>query len=87
MKRPRQRKLAIKPCITGTNCGPTNYELYGAEHTGAYEARGIFGQRIYVNPKEKLVILTLSARPKPDGPVRDTVNDYDFYKAVIEALR
>jgi len=54
-------------------------------HEGAFLARGIFGQSIYLNPQEKLVIVVWSARPKPGGPT--TVNDEDFYAAVVKALR
>ena len=54
-------------------------------HEGAYEARGIFGQQIYVNPRENVVIAIWSARPKPLG--RNTVADRDFYAALCEAVR
>jgi len=57
----------------------------GAIHAGAYEGWGIHGQHLYINPKEKLVILALSARPKPTG--MDAVSDHDFFAGVIEALR
>jgi CubicO group peptidase (beta-lactamase class C family) len=33
-----------------------------AIHIGAFEAIGIFGQHMYINPKEKLVIVLLHAR-------------------------
>ena len=54
-------------------------------HEGAYEALGIFGQQIYINPRENVVIAIWSARPKPTG--KTTVNDQDFYAAVCEAVR
>ena len=60
-------------------------ESEGALHQGAYQARGIFGQTIYVNPTENLVIAFWSARPKPLG--KTTVSDYDFMGAIIKALR
>ena len=56
-----------------------------AIHKGAFEAIGIFGQHIYMNPRENVVIALWSARPKPLG--KTTVDDYDFYAAVCEALR
>lgn len=34
---------------------------------GTYDARGIFGQKIHVDPKHRLVIVTLSNWPKPTG--------------------
>jgi hypothetical protein len=52
---------------------------------GAFEARGIFGQHLYLNPKEGLAIVVLSARPKPDA-VRRALSDTDFFGAVAEAL-
>jgi CubicO group peptidase (beta-lactamase class C family) len=53
-------------------------------HEDAFLARGIFGQSLYLNPREKLVIVVWSARPKPSGP--STINDEDFYAAVADAL-
>ena len=51
---------------------------------GAFMARGIFGQFIYVNPKEKVVVVVLSARPKPRI---NPISDEDFFAAVVKALR
>ena len=54
-------------------------------HAGAFQALGIFGQHIYINPVEHLVIVVLSARPKPTGsPVLD---DLSFFASVARALR
>jgi hypothetical protein len=53
-------------------------------HEGAFLARGIFGQFIYLNPKEHLVIAVWSARPKPTGT--NTINDEDFFAAMVKAL-
>src|SRR5882672_1416925 len=53
-------------------------------HDGAFQAIGIFGQHMYINRKENLVIVVLSARPKPTGS--DVVNDADFFAAVAKAL-
>jgi CubicO group peptidase (beta-lactamase class C family) len=52
---------------------------------GSYEAVGIFGQSIYVNPKEKLVIVTNSAWPEADAEKYYVVTDA-YQKAVIKAL-
>jgi hypothetical protein len=54
-------------------------------HAGSFSARGIFGQFIYINPTEKLVIVVLSARPKPLGS--QVVTDNDFFAAVAKALQ
>jgi len=54
-------------------------------HEGAFEARGIFGQHVYMNPRENVVIAIWSALPKPTG--KAVVRDYDFFAAVSEALR
>lgn len=56
----------------------------GDIHAGAYEARGIFGQHLYVNPQRRLVIAVWGAtdRPVPEDPVAH----YDFFAAVCAAL-
>jgi CubicO group peptidase (beta-lactamase class C family) len=54
-------------------------------HRGAFQAVGIFGQHLYINPAEKLVIVVLSARPKPTGAT--AVDDSVFFGAVAHALR
>lgn len=53
-------------------------------HEGAFLARGIFGQSIYINPAASVVVVVWSARPKPTGT--NTINDEDFYAAVVRAL-
>jgi CubicO group peptidase (beta-lactamase class C family) len=55
-------------------------------HRGAFEARGIFGQHLYINPAQKVVIVVLSARPKPDAP-SSPVDDKAFFAAVARALQ
>jgi len=54
-------------------------------HDGAFQARGIFGQQLYINRKEKVVIVVLSARPKPTGLT--AVDDSVFFGAMVKALR
>ena len=54
-------------------------------HQGAFEARGIYGQHIYVNPNEKLVIVVLSARSKPTGAT--VLDDTAFFAAVARSVR
>ncbi|MFZ1084910.1 MAG: serine hydrolase [Terracidiphilus sp.] len=54
-------------------------------HQGAFEAQGIFGQFIYINPKEKLVIVVLCARSKTVGVTG--VDDDSFFAAVAHELQ
>jgi len=51
---------------------------------GAFAARGIFGQFLYVNPKRKIVIAVTSARSKPR--FAEVVLDNDFFNAVVDAI-
>ena len=51
---------------------------------GAYSARGIFGQYLYVNPAQRVVIVVWSARSKPKGA--EAIADNDFFNAVVAAL-
>ncbi len=53
-------------------------------HRDAFYAVGIFGQSIYINPRENVVVVVWSARPKPTGS--NTINDEDFFAAVVKAL-
>jgi CubicO group peptidase (beta-lactamase class C family) len=55
-------------------------------HQGAFRASGIFGQHIYINQREKLVIVVLSARPKPDSAL-SVVEDLPFFSAMARALQ
>ena len=57
----------------------------GTINEDAFEARGIFGQHIYVNPREKVVVVVWGALPKPTG--KNLVRDNDFFAAVSQALR
>jgi CubicO group peptidase (beta-lactamase class C family) len=53
-------------------------------HRDAFEARGIFGQHLYINSRERLVIVLLSARPKPTGST--VLDDSAFFAAVARTL-
>jgi CubicO group peptidase (beta-lactamase class C family) len=55
-------------------------------HHEAFQAIGIFGQHLYINPNEKLVIVVLSARPKPDSSTH-ILSDVAFFAAVARALQ
>ena len=51
-----------------------------------FEARGIYGQFLYVNPAEEVVIVMTSVWPRPrdDGLEPET---YAVFDAFIKALR
>ncbi|WP_242621487.1 serine hydrolase domain-containing protein [Pigmentiphaga kullae] len=51
----------------------------------AFYATGIFGQNIYINQKEKVVIVTWGAQSKPTGA--GVVNNTAFFDAVVKALQ
>jgi CubicO group peptidase (beta-lactamase class C family) len=59
---------------------PKNYPALA----GAFEAIGIFGQHMYINRRANLVIVVLSAQPKPTGST--LVEDDAFFAAVTAAL-
>ena len=56
-----------------------------ARRDGAFEANGIFGQHIYINPAAHLVIVVWGAQTKPTGA--HVVDDWKFFEAVAEQLR
>lgn len=56
----------------------------GSFADGAFSARGIFGQYIYINPTRQLVVVVLSARAKPKGS--EVIADNDFFNSVVEAV-
>jgi CubicO group peptidase (beta-lactamase class C family) len=57
----------------------------GNNETGAFSACGLFGQYIYVNPAERVVIVVWSARSKPLGA--EVIEDNDFFNALVAELR
>jgi len=52
---------------------------------GAFEANGIFGQHIYINPAVQLVIVVWGAQTKPTGGA--IIDDWKFFDAVAAQLR
>jgi CubicO group peptidase (beta-lactamase class C family) len=52
---------------------------------GTYQARGIFGQAILLNPREDLIIVTSSAWPQATGPGFNAVSNA-YFAAVTKAL-
>ena len=82
---------AGSPKVVGGKSVDYGYMLWpiangkGTIHEGAFEAVGIFGQHVYVNPREQVVIAVWGALPKPTG--KEVVDDNDFFAAAAEALR
>lgn len=56
----------------------------GSLADGAFSARGIFGQYMYINPAKDIVIVVLSSRSKPK--LAEVIIDNDFFNAATEAL-
>lgn len=56
-----------------------------SQRDSAYAAKGIYGQRLYVNPAAHVVIVVWAAHPTPTGG--DVVNDWVFFDAVVDALK
>ncbi len=52
---------------------------------GAYAGHGIEGQGLYINPKEKVVIVMWGAQSKPTG--LEVINRDDFFNAVVAAVK
>ena len=57
----------------------------GGVHEGVFMGRGIYGQYLYMNPRNNVVIVGLGARPKPTG--KNAIDDLDFLGAVVQQLR
>lgn len=57
----------------------------GGVHEGVFMGRGIYGQYLYINPRNNVVIVGLGARPKPTG--KNAIDDLDFLGAVVQKLR
>ncbi len=53
-------------------------------HQGAFRATGIFGQALYINPRERVVIVVWGASSKPSGAA--ALNQEDFFAGVIATL-
>lgn len=56
----------------------------GSFDDGAFSARGIFGQYIYINPRAQVVVTVLSSRSKPKGA--EAIADNDFFNSAVSAL-
>jgi CubicO group peptidase (beta-lactamase class C family) len=75
---------AGQPKPVGGELVPYGY-MWWTERDGAFRAFGIFGQSVYVNPRQKVVIVVWSAQQKPTGSA--AVSDSDFFAGVLQALR
>ena len=53
---------------------------------GSYEAIGVFGQSIYINPKKKLIVVTNSAWPEADADRFYTTHNA-YLNAVLKAVK
>jgi CubicO group peptidase (beta-lactamase class C family) len=58
----------------------------GALDDGAFTARGIFGQLMYLNPKQRVLCVVLSSRAKPPTMINPAVSDNAFFNALVEAV-
>lgn len=70
-------------CEAGLNYGYMWWlvpDAAGSFADGAYSARGIFGQYIYINPARDVVVAVISARAKPR--FSEVIPDNDFFNAV-----
>lgn len=82
---------ATRPHAIGGRQVPYGYMFWpildaaGRHSAGAFEARGIFGQHLYVNPAERVVVAVSSALPKPVD--KAPIKDHDFFAAVVDTLR
>lgn len=82
---------ASTPKMIGGTLVPYGYMMWpipappGSGRADAFEARGIFGQHIYVNPAEELVVVVWGALPKPTG--RAVIVDHDVFAAIAATLR
>ena len=84
-------KEASTPKAVGGRSVDYGYMLWpipnstGTINDSAFEAHGIFGQHVYVNPRENVVVVVWSAQAKPTG--KAIVRDDDFFAAVSLAVR
>jgi CubicO group peptidase (beta-lactamase class C family) len=62
------------------------FQWWVTQHDGSYDAQGIFGQTIHIDPKQDLVIVTSSAWPTADDEKYWRAGDA-YFAAVTDALR
>lgn len=82
---------ASTPALIGGKTVPYGYMLWPVTahvtgvNAGAYQALGIFGQHVYVNPHADVVIVVWGALPKPSDSA--PILDEDFFAAAVAALQ
>ncbi len=85
-------KQATTPFAIGAKTFPYGFmwwipELDDPILSGSFQAEGIYGQYIHVNPTEELVVVLACARAKPSEKDRLEINDDAFFAAIARALR
>lgn len=75
---------AGQPKQVGDAKVPYGY-MWWSEPEGAFRAYGIFGQSVYVHPREKTVIVVWSAQQQPTGSA--AISDDAFFEGVLQALQ
>ncbi len=86
----RWRDEAGSPKRYGTSTVPYGYMWWPVEaaahsvHAGAFAAQGIFGQWIYINPREQVVIVQLAAQTHPT--MGDVIPSEDCFAAMTRQL-
>ncbi|MET0905472.1 MAG: serine hydrolase [Tardiphaga sp.] len=58
----------------------------GSLDDGAFTARGIFGQLMYINPRQRVLCVVLGARAKPPTMINPAVSDNAFFNALVSAV-
>jgi CubicO group peptidase (beta-lactamase class C family) len=81
----RQRLKNGKEIDYGLFWWPADATPETPDPQGAFLGEGIFGEYLYLNPKEQVVVVVWSAQSKPEG--MDVINDLDFFGTVVAALR
>lgn len=76
---------ATRPAVPTGRGGQGYGYLWWTIDGGGFEARGVFGQNIRILPEKKLVIVTLSAWPRPGDPERAEARRA-FIEAVVRAV-
>ncbi len=75
---------AGQPKRVGNSVVPYGY-MWWSEPGGAFRAFGIFGQSVYINPREHVVIVVWSAQQQPTGSA--IVSDTGFFDNAIRAMK